>query len=165
MQARVMAHVRGQPAGQRGGQPKPASKNEPLPVPNSARVVFGRRHHRLRILVDHQMCRDGKKKQTRSENEEMLGTGAARRSHSTTLGKCLKSAMDPARSTLSKTSKSTVPELRIRTIALSCDFNIAMVSQLLAAGMDSWPSSSLFGSSKNCRGIILMWQCSPSFCG
>ena len=43
---------------------KPAGKEEdsetsdesgPLPVPKSARVVSGRRHHRLRMLVDHLM--------------------------------------------------------------------------------------------------------------
>ena len=30
------------------------------PVPKSARVISGRGHHRLRMLIDHLMCRDGK---------------------------------------------------------------------------------------------------------
>ena len=48
---------------QRGGQ-RNQRRKRPLPVPKSARVVSGRQYHRLRMLVDHLMCRGGRSKES-----------------------------------------------------------------------------------------------------
>ena len=57
--ARVLVRAQGQPAGTEEGS-ESSDESGSLPVPNSARVVPGRRQHRLRIPTYHMMCRDGK---------------------------------------------------------------------------------------------------------
>ena len=64
-------------------------ENGPLPLPKSALVVRGRRHHRLRMLVDHVMCRDGRSGESLLKRRAVR-TLAARRSHPTALGLFLK---------------------------------------------------------------------------
>ena len=54
-----LLELQGQPAGKEEGS-ESRDENVPLPVPKSTRVVSGRRHHRLRMLVDHSMCRNEK---------------------------------------------------------------------------------------------------------
>ena len=49
----------GQPAGKEEDS-KTSGENGPLPVPKSARVVSGRPHHRLRMLFENLVCRDGR---------------------------------------------------------------------------------------------------------
>ena len=55
--AREVAREQGQPAGKEEDS-ETSDENGPLPVPKSARVVSGRRHHRLRMLVDLLVYRD-----------------------------------------------------------------------------------------------------------
>ena len=55
---REVAQVQGQAAGKEDDSDT-SDENGPLPVPKSARVVSGRGHHLLRMLVGHLMCRDG----------------------------------------------------------------------------------------------------------
>ena len=77
--ARGVARVQGQPAGKEEDS-EARDKNGPLLVPKSARVVSGRQHHRLRMLVDHLMCRDGRVVESLLERRAVR-TLAARRSH------------------------------------------------------------------------------------
>ena len=51
--AREVARVRGEDS-------ETSDENGPLLVPKSGRVVPGRRHRRVRMLVDHLKCRDGR---------------------------------------------------------------------------------------------------------
>ena len=60
-----------------------------MPVPMFARVVSGRRHHRLRILIDHLMCRDEELEELLFERRAVK-TLAARRIHFTAVGTLLK---------------------------------------------------------------------------
>ena len=53
--------------------------------PKSARVVSGRRHHLLRMLVDPLMCRDGRSAEPLLERRAVR-TLAARRNYQTALG-------------------------------------------------------------------------------
>ena len=48
-------------------------------------MVSGRRHHRLRLLVNHFMCRDGRSKESLME-QRTVKTLAARQNHPTALG-------------------------------------------------------------------------------
>ena len=41
-----------------------SDESGPLLVSKSVRVVSGRRHHRLRMLVEHSMCRDGRSEES-----------------------------------------------------------------------------------------------------
>ena len=56
--ARVIVRAQGQPAGKEEGS-ESSDESGSLPEPKSARVVPGRRQHRLRIPTYHMMCRDG----------------------------------------------------------------------------------------------------------
>ena len=58
--ARRVAQVQGQLAGKEEDS-ETSDENELLPVPKSSRVG---RHHRLRKLVDHSMCRDGRSEES-----------------------------------------------------------------------------------------------------
>ena len=69
--AREVARVQGKPAAMEEDS-EISDENGPLPVPKSAWVVSGHRHHHLRMLVDHLVCRNG-----RSE-ELLLERGGAR---------------------------------------------------------------------------------------
>ena len=83
--------VQGQSAGKKEDDGT-SDESEPLLVPTSAPMVSGRRHHRLRMLIDHLMCRDGKLEESLLERRAAR-TLAARRSHQTALGtvrKCVK---------------------------------------------------------------------------
>ena len=80
---REVARVRGQPAGKEEDR-KTSNENGPLLVPKCARVVFGRRHHRLRVLVDHWMCRDGRSEESLLERRGGR-TLAARQNYQTAL--------------------------------------------------------------------------------
>ena len=68
--ARGVARVQGQPADKEEDS-EISNEIGPLLVPKSARGVSGRRHHRLRMLVGHPMCRDGKSVKSRSWSEEL----------------------------------------------------------------------------------------------
>ena len=73
--AREVVRVQGQPAGKeedRGTSDESGS----MQVPKSARVVSGRRHHRLLMPIDDLMCRDG-------ELEELLLERRAVKAHRT----------------------------------------------------------------------------------
>ena len=72
---------------QRGGQRKPSDEHGSLLVPESAWVVSGRQHHRLRILV--LMCRDGKLEESFLKRRAVRSL-AARRNYQAALGKFLK---------------------------------------------------------------------------
>ena len=61
----------------------------PMPVPKSSPVVSGCRHHRLRMLIDHLMCRDGKLKELLQERRAVK-TLAARRIYQSVVGTFLK---------------------------------------------------------------------------
>ena len=65
----------------------------PLPLPKSARVVSRRQHHRLHTLVDHLMCRDGRK--NRSRREQLCGHSQLRNDQ-TALGTFLKFVQERA---------------------------------------------------------------------
>ena len=56
--AREAARVQGQAAGKEEDS-ETSDENVPPLVPKSAWVVSGRRHHRVRVPVDHSMCRGG----------------------------------------------------------------------------------------------------------
>ena len=50
----------------------------PMPVLKSAWVMSGRRHHRLRMLVDHLMCRDGRSEESLLERRAVRALAARR---------------------------------------------------------------------------------------
>ena len=122
-QARVVSCARSRPAAVKEEDSETGDENGPSPVPKSARVISGRRHHRLPILVDHLMCRYGELEELESLlKRRAVGALAARRSHQTALGKFLK------------------------CFVLGVHHHHG--SQLVAAVKDRWPSFSRFGSSK-----------------
>ena len=73
----------------KGEDSEPRHESGPPPVPKSAQVVSGRRHHRLRMLVDHLMCRDGRSEESLVERR-VARTLAAPRNCQTALGTFLK---------------------------------------------------------------------------
>ena len=75
--AREVPRVQGQPAGKEEHN-ETSDENGPLLVPKSARAVSGRRHHLVRMLVDHVMCRDGRSEETLLERR-VVRTLAAQR--------------------------------------------------------------------------------------
>ena len=75
--ARGVARVHGQPAGKEVDSDT-SDENVPLLVPKSAQIVPGRQHHRLRNLVDHLMCLDGRSEESLLERKAVK-TLAARR--------------------------------------------------------------------------------------
>ena len=86
--AREVARVQGQHAGKEEGS-ETSDENWQLLEPKSARVVSGRRHHHLRMLVDHLMRRDGRSEESLLERGAVR-TLAARQNHQTALGTFLK---------------------------------------------------------------------------
>ena len=62
-----------------------SDENGPLAVLKSARVVSGRQHHRLRMLVDHLVYRGGRSEESLLERKAVR-TLPARRNHQTALG-------------------------------------------------------------------------------
>ena len=70
------ARARGQPADKKEDS-ETCDENLPSPVPKSARAVPGRRPHRLRVLVYHQVCRDGKLEDSLPEAKSCEGTRSA----------------------------------------------------------------------------------------
>ena len=106
---------KGQPAGKEEDS-ETSDENGSSPVPKSVCVVSGRQHHRLRMLVDNLMCRDGRSDGTTTPLLESS------------------SSVQSAHSIWSKTSKSTEPWLRIRKITLSGEFSITMVHSFLLRG-------------------------------
>ena len=95
--AREVERVQGQPAVKEEDSGT-RDENEPLLVPRSARVVSGRRHHRLCMRVDLLMCRNGR-------SEEFLGRSS--------------NLYRSARFILSTTSKATVLQSHIPTMLRS----------------------------------------------
>ena len=128
----------------REGDSETSDENGPLPVPKSERVVSGRQHHRLRMLVDHMMCRDGR---VTLLERRAARTLAARRNYRTALGpfhKCVKERVLPLVEDV-ETDGSLV--------AYSNDcFDKGVQhhhgSLLLAAVMDRWRLFSRFGPRK-----------------
>ena len=126
--AREVARVQGQPAGKRGGRRdqrrKPANAGAEVrmgdvwtttpPLAHAGRSFDVSRWKVGRIALRAKSCEG-----TRSATD-----------HQTPLGRFLE-IWKGARSIWSKTSKSTVPQLRARTIALSKEFTITMVHRLL----------------------------------
>ena len=130
------------PAKRRTGET--SDESGPLPVPKSAWVASGRRHHRLRMLVDHSLCRDGRSEESFQERRTVR-TLAARRNSQTALGNFFK--------IVQKRTLSRVKHVKIdgALVARSNDCFVQVVqhyhvSRLLAAVMDRWPSSSRFVS-------------------
>ena len=121
-------------------------ESEPLPVPKSAHVVSGRRHHRLRNLVDHRMCRNGMLKESLLKRRVVRALTAPR-SHQSVLGQffqCVKEGV------LRLVKDEEVNDARVAH-PKDCSvlgFLHHQGSQLLAAVMDRWPSCSRFGSSE-----------------
>ena len=120
--AREVARVQGQPAG-REEDSETSDESGPFPVPNSARVVSGRRHHRLRMLVDHLMCSRWKigtlALGAKSCNDPRRKDGIIK----PLLGRS-SSLHKSTRFFWSKTSRSTVRGSRIPTTALSRELSI-----------------------------------------
>ena len=139
----VSRRVQGQPAGIEKDS-ETSNESGPLLVPKSARRVSGRRHHRLRMLADHLMCRDGKSDESLLERRAVR-TLAARRNYQTALGSCLKFMQ---KCTLLLVADGVIDGA---LVAYSNDCLLLGVQhhqgfQLLAAVMDRWPSFSRFGS-------------------
>ena len=140
--AREVARAQGQHTG-REEDSETSDESGQLRVPKSARVVSGRRNHRLRILVAICDVETGSQK-NRSWNEGVR-TVAERRNYQTALGSFLKFVQ-----------KRTLPlvadgEIDAALVAYSNDCFLQGAqhhhgSQLLAAVMDRWPSFSRFGS-------------------
>ena len=86
--AREVARVQGQPAGKEEDSGT-SDESGPRLVPNSARIVSGRRHHRLCMLDGHLMRRHGKSKKSRLERRDVRPL-AARWNYQTALGTFLK---------------------------------------------------------------------------
>ena len=82
--AREVARVQGQPSGKQEDS-ETSDENGPPPVPKPARVVTGRRHQLLSMLVDHLMCRDGRSEESLPERRAVR-TLAARRNYQIALG-------------------------------------------------------------------------------
>ena len=97
---------KGQPAGKEEDS-ETSHENGSSPVPKSVCVVSGRQHHRLRMLVDDLMCRDGRSDGTITPLLESS------------------SSVQSAHSIWSKTSKSTEPWLRIRTVCVENQENMS----------------------------------------
>ena len=143
--AREVVWLQGQPVGKKEDS-ETIDENGPLFVPKSARVVSGRQHHRLRMLVDHLMCRDGRSEESLLERR-VVRTLAARRNYETALGTFLKFVKERALPLVEDVEIDGV------LVAYSNDCFIQGVqhhhgSQLRAALMDRWPSFSRFGSRK-----------------
>ena len=68
-QAREVARVEGQPAGTEEDI-ETIDENWPEHVPKSARCVSGRQYHRLRMQVDHLLCRDGRSEKSPAHGAE-----------------------------------------------------------------------------------------------
>ena len=95
---------------------------------------------RLRMMVDHLMCPDGRLDESLLERGDAR-TFAARWNYQAALGSFLQFVQ---KRTLPLVA--LVPWLRIPTIALSREFSITMVHSFLLGGC--WPSFSRFGSRK-----------------
>ena len=116
-----------------------SDENEPLPVPKSAPAVSRRRHHRLRILIDHLMCRNGKLEFLLLQRRAVRAL-AVRRSRRTVLGKFLKCVKKHA------LHLAAVNDARV-TSPSDCfvlGFQHLHGSLLLAVVVDRWPSFSRF---------------------
>ena len=140
-QSRRQSRSRVWPAGKEEDSDTSDENGPPL-VPNSARVVSGRQHHCLRMLVDHLMCRDGRSEESLPE-QRAERTLAARRNYqnrSRDVPQICKGARAPS-------------GRRPRNRWCFCNDRLVQGvqhhpgSQLLAV-MDRWPSFSRFGSSK-----------------
>ena len=143
--AREVARVQGQPTGKEEDSETRDENGRPH-VPKSARVVSGRQHHRLRMLVFHLMCRDGRLEESLLEQRDVR-TLAARRNYQTALGTFFKFVKERAVPLVEDV------EFDGALVAYSNDCFVQGVqhhhgSQLLAAMMDRWPSFSRFGSRK-----------------
>ena len=130
--------------GQAAGKEQDSDENVPLAVPRSARVVSGRQHHRLRMLVDHLVYRGGRSEESLVERKAVR-TLPARRNHQTALGTFLKFVKERALPLVEDV------EIHRALVAYSDDCIDHGVqrhhgSQLLAAVMDRWPSFSRIGS-------------------
>ena len=136
--AREFARVQGQNAG-RDEDDGSNDVSGPPPVSKSVRVVRGRRHHPLRILLDHSMCRDGVLKICLPKRRAASDL-AGRRFNQTVLGTFL--MCERTCSLWSKTSKSTIPWSRtqeiesIRASSIPCPLLLSHpeFSSLVASG-------------------------------
>ena len=81
---REVPRVQGQPAGKEEDS-ETNGESWPLLVPKSALVVSGLRYNRLRVMVDHLLCRDGKTEESLLERR-LVRTLTARRNYQTALG-------------------------------------------------------------------------------
>ena len=107
-------------------------ENGPLLVPRSALYCTGRQHHRLRMLDDHWMCRDGVGRSAPGTKScENTGSTTELSSRSWDAPQICNGARAPSGR---MTSKCSVQEVQHHH-----------GSQLLAAVMDRWPSFSRFG--------------------
>ena len=148
--AREVARVQGQSAGKEEDSDT-SHENEPLFVPKSAQVVSGRRYHRLRNLVEHPTCRDGRLEE--SLIRKAVSSLAARRSHQTALGKfsnCAEKHVSPGRRHRSQRCPSCVSERLLCVgsstspcFTASCcrDVSLAVTQQLRVQPL-AWESSS-----------------------
>ena len=132
--AREVARVQGQPAGKEEDS-ETSNETKPLDAPRSAR----RRHHRLRMLIDRLMCRDGKMEELLLERRAVK-TLAARLIDQTAHGTFLKCVKERVFPLVEDVEFYSAP--RAQKIALP-----TMVRSFLPV-MDRWPSFSRSGSRK-----------------
>ena len=116
----LLRDFRGQPAGKEEDS-ESSDENEPLPVLMSARVVSARQHHRLRILVDHLMRRDGKLAESLLKRVALRAL-AAQWNHETEKERALHQVEDVE----INDARIAYPKL-----CLSWEFNITMVHSFL----------------------------------
>ena len=118
-------------------------------MPNPARVVSGRRHHRLRMLASsHFACRGWNVGGIALGAKRCEHTRSGTVNHQTALGTFLKSVKERALHLVEDV------EVDGALVAYSNDCFVQGVqhhhgSQLLAAVMDRWPSFSRFESEEN----------------
>ena len=150
-----VARVQCQP----GGKEETSDENGLPLVPKSARAVFGRQHHRLRMLVDHFMCRDRRSEESLLERRYVRAL-AAPWNYQTTMGTFFKF--------VEKRALPLVEDVEINgaSVAYSNDCFVHGVqhhhrSQLLAAVMDRGRHSTALGP-ENVRGSIDVSRSSDS---
>ena len=151
---KTVSNSKGLEEWQRGEQ-RTSDENGPLPVPKFARVISGRRHHRLPILVSHLVCRVGKLQ------ESLLKQRAARAIKSSSRCRqvpqvCKGARAPPGRGRRSQRCPSCVSERLLcpgYTTRLCCSQFTKqkdVPEQRSAMGQSSWTRAVCNGSASSC---------------